>query len=70
MRLALERLGVAGAWLVGDTPDDMRAAANAGVIPLGLLAPASDAERTPEALRQAGAALILDDVSMIEELLP
>ncbi len=70
VRLALERLGVAGAWMVGDTPDDVRAAASAGVIPVGLLTPASDPERTPEALRKAGAALILDDVSMIEELLP
>lgn len=70
VRLALERLGVAGAWMVGDTPDDLRAAAAAGVIPVGLLAPTIDAERTLEALRDAGAALVLDDISQIEEFLP
>ena len=70
VRLALERLGVAGAWMVGDTPDDVRAAASAGVIPLGLVASTSDTQRTTEALREAGAALILDDISQIEEFLP
>lgn len=70
VRLALERLGVKTAWMIGDTPDDVRAAAGAGVVPLGILAPSSDAGRTPPALREAGAALILDDLSMIEELLP
>lgn len=70
VRLALERLGVKAAWMIGDTPDDVGAAAGAGVVPLGLLAPGSDPDRTPPALREAGAALILDDLSMIEELLP
>src|SRR6185369_10857630 len=35
VRAALRGLGVAHAWLVGDTPDDVRAARAAGVLPLG-----------------------------------
>ncbi len=37
VRLALERLGVTRAWMLGDTPDDVRAARGAGVLPLGAL---------------------------------
>ena len=33
---ALKALGVGCAWMVGDTPDDARAARSAGVIPLGV----------------------------------
>lgn len=35
VRLALSRLGVRLAWMVGDTPDDIRAARGAAVLPLG-----------------------------------
>ncbi|MHA1568915.1 MAG: HAD-IA family hydrolase, partial [Alphaproteobacteria bacterium] len=37
VRLALERLGVERAWLVGDAPDDIAAARAAAVLPLGFL---------------------------------
>jgi histidinol-phosphate aminotransferase len=36
VRLALERLGVSHAWLLGDTRDDLVAARAAGVIPIGI----------------------------------
>lgn len=36
VRLALERIGVEHAWMVGDTPDDLVAARGAGVLPIGV----------------------------------
>jgi HAD superfamily hydrolase (TIGR01548 family) len=70
VRLALERLGVERAWMIGDTPDDIRAASAAGVLPLGILAPGADVNRTPSALEDAGAVAILTNVSSLLQLLP
>src|SRR5438309_659674 len=70
VRLALERLGVRRAWMVGNTPDDIRAAAGAGVVPLGVVAPGDDLTATAAALTDAGAARVLDRVADLEELLP
>lgn len=68
VRLALARLGVRRAWFIGDTPDDVRAARGAGVVPLGVLAdPASTAG---PALIDAGAARVLGDVREVEALVP
>lgn len=67
--LALERLGVDHAWMVGDTPDDMRAARAAGVLPVGCRAP-GDAAVPEGALIEAGAVCVLDSVSDLEEVLP
>ncbi len=69
-RLALKKLDVKRAWLVGDTPDDMRSAAGAGVLPLGVIAPADDPEVARVALINAGAARVLNSIANIEELLP
>ena len=69
IRLALERLGVRHAWMVGDTPDDMRAARSAGVLPIGCRAP-GDAAVADTALREAGAAHILTTVDHLEGVLP
>ncbi len=66
VRLALQRMGIQRAWMVGDTPDDLAAARRAGVLPLGLLAPEGDAG----ALSRAGAARILSRLDELEELLP
>ncbi len=60
--LALQNLGVRHAWMVGDTPDDIRAARGAGVLPLALVAPGDDSPLTRDALTAAGAARILDSV--------
>jgi HAD superfamily hydrolase (TIGR01548 family) len=68
--LALERLGVRHAWMVGDTPDDIRAARTAAVLPLGIVAPGDDPEIARPALETAGAARILDTVDQLVELLP
>jgi histidinol-phosphate aminotransferase len=70
VRLALTRLGVRRAWMVGNTPDDVRAAAGAGVVPLGIVAPGDDLLATGAALADAGAARVLDQLADLEELLP
>ena len=70
VRLALERLGVSRAWMIGDTPDDIRAASGAGVLPIGTIAPGGDPAANATALKPAGAVTILDNVASITELLP
>ena len=56
VRMALERLGVGAAWMVGDTPDDVVAAQRAGVVPIGVVAPRDDPAAVTTSLRAAGAA--------------
>ena len=69
--LALERLGARSAWMFGDTPDDVRAARAAGVVPIGVLAPGTDdPDRTERSLLRSGAARVLDGLTGLEELLP
>ena len=65
VRTALRRLGVDRAWMIGDTPDDAKAARAAGVLPLGILAP-GDSDR--QALTRAGCARVLDRVEQLAEL--
>ena len=55
VKRALQQLGVERAWMFGDTPDDMVAAREAGVLPLGVLAPGTATEKTKQALMTAGA---------------
>lgn len=66
--LALERLGVTRAWMLGDTPDDIAAARSAGVVPLGVVAPGTDPDASKRAL--AHAAVVLDATPDLKELLP
>jgi phosphoglycolate phosphatase-like HAD superfamily hydrolase len=56
--------------MVGDTPDDIRAAARAGAIPIGVVAPGPDPAASAVALREAGAATVLDTIDDLMELLP
>jgi histidinol-phosphate aminotransferase len=70
VRRALGALGVSRAWMVGDTPDDVRAARAAAVLPLGIVAPGDDAATTREELRRAGAGFILADLDELEGALP
>ena len=70
VRLALESLGVDSAWMIGDTPDDQRAARGAAVLPIGVVAPGDDPERTTASLRDAGAATVLAATCEILEVLP
>ena len=70
VKLALERLGLRNAWMVGDTADDIRAARGASVVPIGVAAPGDAFERTEERLTAAGAARVLRQVHELEGLLP
>jgi len=70
VRLALERLGLEHAWMVGDTPDDIRAARAAGVLPVGIVAPGDNPDLAGGALANAGAARILSAVDELLEILP
>jgi len=70
VRAAIDRLGVTRAWMLGDTPDDVRAARAAAVLPIGTVAPADDEAVASEAMTRAGAATVILKPSSIKELLP
>lgn len=70
VRIALSLLSVQKAWMVGDTPDDLRAAQAAAVLPVGIVAPGDDPANVTAGLRAAGAATVLNDLSHLEGLLP
>lgn len=61
--LALERLGVNAAWMLGDTVDDLRSARGAGAVPIGVVVPGDDSAVLSEAAR------VLTDVNQLEEVL-
>ncbi len=68
VRLAMERLEARHTWMIGDAPDDLRAARRAGALPLGLPAPGDrDCEMR---LTDAGAARILSTMEELEDYLP
>jgi len=69
VQLALNRLGVRRAWMLGDTPDDILSARAAGVLPLGITAP-GDPAGTVHRLLTTGAARVLEGFTDIEEMLP
>jgi len=62
VRLALQRLGVQHAWLVGDNECDLVAARAAGVVPIGCAA--SDA--WADQLRAAGAACVIASLADLQ----
>jgi len=70
VRSAASSLGVERAWMIGDTPDDIRAAAAAGAVPIGVVAPGPDPEASATALREAGAATVIATVDDLMQLLP
>jgi len=70
VRLALRRLEIDRAWMIGDTPDDIRAAALAGVVPLGIAPPGDAFPEARLALEQCGAARVLITLDELETLLP
>jgi histidinol-phosphate aminotransferase len=69
LRLALEKLGVGRAWMIGDNLDDVRAARAAGVVPLGVVAPGERGDLAAATLRQAGAARVLESLAEVEKML-
>jgi histidinol-phosphate aminotransferase len=69
VRLALERLRVSRAWMVGDTPDDMSAARAADVVPWGIVPPQLDPAAWEPVLVAAGGARVLGSLTELEEML-
>jgi HAD superfamily phosphatase len=63
IELALKNLSSDSVHYFGDTVDDMRAAKNAGVTPIGVLAPGSDQAGQKAVLLNHGASRILDDIN-------
>jgi len=70
VREAASRLGVQRTWMVGDTPDDIRAAVGAGAVSIGIVAPGPDPTASAAALRDAGATTVLGAIDDLLELLP
>ncbi len=66
--LALERLGVNCAWMIGDTPDDMVSARAAGVLAIGVPAPGDDPTSARKALTKNGAWTVLDSIDLLIEM--
>ncbi len=63
VRIALEKLEVRTAWMLGDTPDDVRAAVGAGVVPVGVVPPGQTGDEAAgvwAALEGAGAARVVE----------
>ena len=54
VRVALDALRARTAWMLGDTPDDVRAAVGAGVVPVGVVVPGGG-QTAWDALEGAGA---------------
>ena len=69
VKKALANFRVKRAWMIGDNPDDIQAARNANVLPLGIVAPGVDNEIMGTALLKAGAAKILNSIEELKELL-
>ncbi len=70
VRAAMTALGISRAWMIGDTPDDIRAARSAGALPLGIFAPEDSATIMESALFAAGAARIYHTIEEIAACLP
>ncbi|GMQ81116.1 MAG: HAD hydrolase-like protein [Rhodothermia bacterium] len=64
---AIQELGAAVAWMIGDTPDDLIAARSANAVPLGIAPPGEEAMRL--SLLNAGACIVLTDVNELESIL-
>jgi len=74
VRAALQRLGLQTAWMVGDTPDDIRSAracssGNEAVVPVGILAPGDAPDRMAGVLSRAGAARVLTNLTELVGML-
>ncbi len=66
---AASALGVSRVWMLGDTPDDIVAAREAGAVPLGVTWGAAVPGRAAVALRRAGAVRIARQVEEVDKWL-
>lgn len=69
VRLAMQRLGAASAWMLGDNPSDVEAAVAAGVVALAIAPRGIGAEAHAARLRVAGAVRLLPDLAALRALL-
>ncbi|GAB4549283.1 MAG: hypothetical protein Tsb0013_10400 [Phycisphaerales bacterium] len=69
VRLAMDQVGVTRAWMVGDTPDDVRSARSAGAIGIGVVAPGEDRSASGGALLASGAACVIEDIGDLVEMM-
>ncbi len=69
-REAMRRVGATRGWMLGDTPDDVRAARAASLLPLGVIAPGDSVATMTDALLGAGAARVIPTLESLEQLLP
>lgn len=65
VQLALARLGASSAWMLGDTPDDLVAAREAGVLPIAMVPPGAG-PRLIEGLLAANPAAVINSPSEIK----
>jgi histidinol-phosphate aminotransferase len=70
VQACLTHLSVNRAWFVGDTPDDMVAGREAGVLPVGVVPPGETMDSVREPLRSAGASRVLASPEDLDQLLP
>ncbi|MCB9879991.1 MAG: HAD-IA family hydrolase [Planctomycetes bacterium] len=68
VRLALERLGSATGWMLGDNPSDVRAARAAGVLPFAIAPRGIGSQSHADRLRAAGALQLLPDAATFAAL--
>jgi histidinol-phosphate aminotransferase len=66
VRRAISRLGACDPWMIGDTPDDIRAATGAGVQGVGI--DGDDLGRR-NALLAAGASMVLSSANLLADIL-
>lgn len=69
VELAMEQVGAKTAWFLGDTVDDVRAARDARVLPIGIVAPGEPRGTIAPTLIAAGAAVVWDAATDIERWL-
>jgi HAD superfamily hydrolase (TIGR01548 family) len=69
--LAAKKLGVPveRAWMIGDTPDDIRSAVAAGAVPIGVIGPDDEPVAAQGALIDAGAVDVWQNINHIKKVL-
>lgn len=69
MNLALEKLGRKNALYIGDSIDDMKAAYNAQIKPIGVMPPKMSSDKLKQLMKESGAAEILENITQIKNVL-
>lgn len=69
INLALQKLGRKNAIYIGDSIDDMKAAKNAKIKPVGVMPPNISSDRLKQLMKANGAMKILNSITEIEQIL-